>query len=903
MTIYNWSALTNGQVVRFVPAVDVLHFDDTSISATSVRLGFSPSPTDAVNGTLTIGIGTKSVTLGVPATSPSPLAALTTTNFTFANGSLFTVGDNTIGTASDNLANTLTGGSGNDALMGLGGNDALNGGSGGFDQAVYSGAQAGYSFSLSGGNIVITDTNLANGNDGVDQLISVEGAQFIDGSIRVAPAGEFRVNSSILNNQMQSSIAALNDGGFVVTWKSFEAGDVYVGGDIYAQRYDADGTPHGLEFRVNTTTARDQSNPAIAGLANGGFAVAWQSIDPQYGDYHVYAQRYDASGIADGTEFRVGIPQDPFAVSESGPSIAALPNGDFVVTWYSHDQRLGYGGSQLHGQRYNVSGNPIGAEFLNPSGGSASIAPLADGGFVVTWLWNEITAQRYDASGVPQGAAFVVNTSMFGGLFGQQDFQVVTGLTNGGFVVAWESLRQDGSDWGIFAQRFDASGAPQGGEFRVNTFTFGDQSHPSIAALANGGFVVTWQSYNQDGEVGDIYAQRYDASGVAQGAEFLVNNHTAGHQDFPEITTLADGSFVGIWDSIDNDGTGYNVYAQRFDSKGNAVATILTGDANDNAIQWSGTQSVVLDGGLGADRLLGGSGDDTLTGGSGNDMQVGGAGNDRLVGGGGFDFIFGGDGNDWIEGETGNDPLPVGQTAGNDALSGDAGNDTILAGAGDDSLYGDSGTDFLIGELGNDLAYGGSEWDAIDGRQGNDTLYGGDGDDIMMGEAGENSLSGAADIIYGEAGNDLLDGGAGNDVIYGGDGNDVIDGDNGNDYIVGGQGAEIMLGSNAVAYGGPTQGSDLFVYQAMSDGGDSIYGFDVRPGQNDGIDLRPLFDALGYAGTTPRANGYLYVFQNGTNTDIYIDSNGAVGGVNLTRMVTLVDTVASGISDNFFLFQ
>lgn len=56
-----------------------------------------------------------------------------------------------------------------------------------------------------------------------------------------------------------------------------------------------------------------------------------------------------------------------------------------------------------------------------------------------------------------------------------------------------------------------------GSETQVNTYTTASQAHPAVAALAGGGYVITWQSYNQDGSGNGIYAQRYDAGGVAQG--------------------------------------------------------------------------------------------------------------------------------------------------------------------------------------------------------------------------------------------------------------------------------------------------------------------------------------------------------------------------------------------------
>ena len=85
------------------------------------------------------------------------------------------------GTGADNLtgdanANVLNGGNGNDTLIGGGGNDTLIGGVG-TDTAVFSGAVTDYSFSLVGGNLVVTD-NRVGSPDGVDTLVGVERARF-----------------------------------------------------------------------------------------------------------------------------------------------------------------------------------------------------------------------------------------------------------------------------------------------------------------------------------------------------------------------------------------------------------------------------------------------------------------------------------------------------------------------------------------------------------------------------------------------------------------------------------------------------------------------------------------------------------------------------------------------------
>ena len=49
-----------------------------------------------------------------------------------------------------------------------------------------------------------------------------------------------------------------------------------------------------------------------------------------------------------------------------------------------------------------------------------------------------------------------------------------------------------------------------GPEFRVNTRVADSQESPSIARLADGGFVIVWQSNLQDGSSWGIYGQRYD---------------------------------------------------------------------------------------------------------------------------------------------------------------------------------------------------------------------------------------------------------------------------------------------------------------------------------------------------------------------------------------------------------
>ena len=135
----------------------------------------------------------------------------------------------------------------------------------------------------------------------------------------------------------------------------------------------------------------------------------------------------------------------------------------------------------------------------------------------------------------------------------------------GNFVVVWTSnASQDGSTYGIFGQRYAASGAPVGAEFRVNTYTTLDQSRQAIALDSSGNFVVVWQSAGQDGSGNGVFGRRYDAGGTPLGVEFRVNTYVTSDQTAPSVAADDSGDFVVVWTSAGQDGSNYGVFGQRY---------------------------------------------------------------------------------------------------------------------------------------------------------------------------------------------------------------------------------------------------------------------------------------------------------------------------------------------------
>jgi Cadherin-like domain/Bacterial cadherin-like domain/RTX calcium-binding nonapeptide repeat (4 copies)/Bacterial Ig domain len=420
-------------------------------------------------------------------------------------------------------------------------------------------------------------------SDELQKFLECVGANQAILPVAAAPtpiAGEFPVNTFTNGSQDYSGVTALDGGGFLVTWASeVQDGSGY---GIYGQRYTTAGVAVGGEFRINTFITGDQAFASASALIGGGFVVTWSSSNQDGSGYGIYGQRFTAGGATDGGEFRIN---SETAANQIYSSVTTLSGGGFVVTWTANNQDGSNDG--IYAQRYTSAGVADGSEFRVNTftiGGQAlaTVAALDNGGFVVAWhssgqdgSGEGVYAQRYTSAGIADGSEFRVNTFTTG----PQDFASVAGLEGGGFVVTWSSGNQDGDDFGIYGQRYTATGIADGGEFVVNSFNVGTQIFSSVTSLNGGGFLVTWTSLNQDGEGGGIYGQRYDAAGVADGVEFRVNETTAGTQ-FQEfhpaqgVTQLADGSLVATWygnGTGDTDG----VFARRFSLASSSEAPVV----------------------------------------------------------------------------------------------------------------------------------------------------------------------------------------------------------------------------------------------------------------------------------------------------------------------------------------
>lgn len=420
------------------------------------------------------------------------------------------------------------------------------------------------------GNVVGSFTGGDNGNALVITFNSV--ACHCAVQLAMDNIAFFNASDAIDLNARTVSFTLVDGGG--VANSGFDTGSADVTISMFASNdspyvaIDAPIVAVGGETLVNTTTAGGQQDPQIAALTGGGYVVIWSANAADLSDTAITAQLYAGDGTPVGSEFVI----DTLGSFDfTHVSVSGLPGGGFVVAWQDVAPGLG---RYVAAQRFDALGDPEGPAVpvtAPGAGGFPAVTALDNGGYVVTWLTDDgdgigVHAQLYDSSDATVGSPFIVN----GTITGTQTLQAVASLTDGGFVVTWTSFNTDSNFTEVFARRFDSTGAPVGGEFLVPTSSpTGDQSDATVTGLSNGGFVISWTQAPTFSNV-NVHAQLYDADGNPVGSEFAVNTPSAARQGTSSVTALDDGGFVITWKSGDSSGVG-DIYSHRYDSSGAEV--------------------------------------------------------------------------------------------------------------------------------------------------------------------------------------------------------------------------------------------------------------------------------------------------------------------------------------------
>src|SRR5829696_282834 len=146
---------------------------------------------------------------------------------------------------------------------------------------------------------------------------------------------------------------------------------------------------------------------------------------------------------------------------------------------------------------------------------------------------------------------------------GIQSLPAAADLAGGGYISVWDNQGN------ISGRIFENSGAARTAEFTINTTVTGIQSDPAVVGLVGGRAVVVWTDFG--GVEAEVRAQMINSDGTLFGPEIIISEQagpltTAGFQTTPDVAALSDGGWVVTWQ--DNDPVGNDVLAQIYNADG-----------------------------------------------------------------------------------------------------------------------------------------------------------------------------------------------------------------------------------------------------------------------------------------------------------------------------------------------
>jgi hypothetical protein len=328
------------------------------------------------------------------------------------------------------------------------------------------------------------------------------------------------------------------------------------------------------DFQTNTWTPSDQLAPDVLGLSNGGFVATYNNVNGGGKNFPVlsfYDASFNAIGNFQGEHPYAGVDTTTAA---GQPSLTQLANGNVFVVWDNNDP----GDAGLRGHLYSPAGAPIGSELTLAFSGTLfddpQVVALRSGGFVISFTQNFGTSSDaayrvYDDAGNP--ARFDIVNSNRNGLHNDS---AVAALADGGFVVTYTDFSPGHPS--IRAAIYNAPGSVRQADFLI--VANGDDTQSKVVGLPNGNFAVVYtdSGWFEGGTLGNgITLNIFSPTGtnITPGdvSPFIhVNTASTVDETDPDVTVLANGFIVVTW-THPFSGVDHDIYGRVFDQNGNAV--------------------------------------------------------------------------------------------------------------------------------------------------------------------------------------------------------------------------------------------------------------------------------------------------------------------------------------------
>ena len=223
--------------------------------------------------------------------------------------------------------------------------------------------------------------------------------------------------------------------------------------------------------------------------------------------------------------------------------------------------------------------------YTNSSQEDPSVAVDANGRILSTWSSRRqeggnygVFAQLLDPLGRPLGTEIHVNQSTIGA---QQDSYVVFAPDGSAWIV-WSSLHRYSPSNGIFMRKLtqtDDGFVVDGDEIWVGGEPQDLYTDPAIAVNSDGELLVAYVVNKADGL--EILGRRLSATGEPIGAPLHLGEQKFGHERAPDVIATPDGEFIVVWQSSKKNATELSIVARNVAKDGTLGKTFVVNDLED----------------------------------------------------------------------------------------------------------------------------------------------------------------------------------------------------------------------------------------------------------------------------------------------------------------------------------
>lgn len=377
--------------------------------------------------------------------------------------------------------------------------------------------------------------------------------------------------------------------------------DTRAGGDLDVHAYrisPAGGFVWGANGVALSNNGDYEPNPRVCEASDGDFVFVW----PNTGTRTVQLQRLDRAGAP-------RFPGDGLAIpGETGATpgfcdVVAADQGSVVVSWV---RTISFSGNKhVHAQKVDVLGNALwngGQRLAVFDQASVPIAHeprlLADGAGGAIFAWHFAVGQLFacrvqhvDAAGAPRFVHNGVDVSTSAG--SKFDPAIAHRPGSGAIHVAWNERNLAQSQWGIFAQRLDATGGRAWGAGGVTLLPVnGTVKFAPVAAAWADGFAVAVVEESLGLQQKKVVAWALDALGTVRWAPQVDASTVASDKLRLQIAATRAGTVQLAW--TDHRAGTPDTFAQAIDLAG--VLGVQLGAATAYGCGGNPAQSLVVDG-------------------------------------------------------------------------------------------------------------------------------------------------------------------------------------------------------------------------------------------------------------------------------------------------------------------